>query len=183
MPAVEAALRPIERVVNKTTVRLEQGDLTAMEVDAVVFYAREDLELGSGFGTAIQSRGGGGIKKELAALGRVKPGEAVITSGGNLNASHIIHACGPKFQEQDTELKLRDTMLASLRLAAAEGLKSIAFPPMGAGFYGVPLELCARVMTETISEFARRDGSLETVIVCAGDRREYAAFETKVASL
>jgi O-acetyl-ADP-ribose deacetylase (regulator of RNase III) len=155
--------------------RLVQGDLTAMPVDAIVFYAREDLELGSGHGTAIQSRGGAAVKEALKKLGRVAMSQAVITSGGGLKPGRIIHAVGPKFQEADTERKLRETMLAALRLADAEKLKTLAFPAMGAGFYGVPLEMCARVMTETIRGF--EGNSLKEVVICAVDRRELKAFE------
>ena len=155
--------------------RLVQGDLTAMAVDAIVFYAREDLELGSGYGTAIQSRAGAAVKEALKKIGRVAMSQAVITTAGGLKAGHIIHAVGPKFQEADTERKLRETMLAALRLADAEKVKTLAFPAMGAGFYGVPLEICARVMTETIRGFA--GNSLEEITICAVDRRELKAFE------
>jgi O-acetyl-ADP-ribose deacetylase (regulator of RNase III) len=155
--------------------RLVQGDLTAMPVDAIVFYAREDLELGSGFGTAIQSRGGAAVKEALKKIGRIAMGQAVITTAGGLKAGHIIHAVGPKFQEADTERKLREAMLAVLRLADAEKLKTLAFPAMGTGFYGVPLDLCARVMTETIRGFT--GNSLEEIVICVVDRREWTAFE------
>lgn len=167
----------IERPAGQAVVRLMQGDLTALETDAIVFYARENLDLGSGFGTAIQSRGGGAIKKELEQIGGVRMGEAVITTGGTLNARHIIHACGPKFQEPDQEAKLRACMRSALRLAGGKGLASIAFPPMGAGFYGVPLEMCARVMLEEVREFLNRPCSLREVVICVIDRREFEAFK------
>ncbi len=160
-----------------------QGDLTALEVDAFVFYAREDLQLGSGFGTAIQSRGGDAVRKQLEQIGRLKVGEAVLTTAGGLKAGFIIHACGPKFQEPDTEAKLRRTMQAALRLADAKGLKRIAFPPMGAGFYGVPLDLCARLMLESLREHLLGGSELEEVILCVLDRREYLAFADRLRNL
>jgi len=174
---------PVERTVNRTVVRLERGDLTALEVDAFVFYAREDLALGSGFGTAIQVRGGDSIKKELEKLGRLGVGEAVATGAGSLNAKFIIHACGPKFQEPDTESKLRQTMRSALRVAEEKAVKSLAFPPMGAGFYGVPLADCARVMVESIRTHLQGQTALEQVILCVMDQREFDAFKDKVGAL
>ncbi|MCW5977158.1 MAG: macro domain-containing protein [Bryobacteraceae bacterium] len=171
-----AATEPIEKTIHRSALRLERGDLTQLEVDAIVFYAKETLELGSGFGGAIHARGGETIKKELAALGPVAVGEAVTTTAGRLPAKWIVHACGPKFQEPDMEAKLRRCMLSALRAAEERGAKTIAFPPMGAGFYGVPLERCARAMLEAIREFLAAGGALEAIVVCVADRREYGAF-------
>jgi O-acetyl-ADP-ribose deacetylase (regulator of RNase III) len=173
----------IEKRAGGGSIRLQQGDLTALQVDAVVYYAREDLTLGSGHGTAIQSRGGEAVRKELAALGRVGMGAAVITGAGGLEARHIIHACGPKFQEERTAEKLRNTMQAALELADAQGLASVAFPPMGAGFYGVPLALCATVMVETIREALVCADALRQVTICVTDRRELEAFRQEMEKL
>lgn len=177
------ATAPIERRVGETLVRLVQDDLTAMEVDAFVHYARENLDLGSGYGTAIGSRGGGAIKKELEKIGGVRMGEAVITAAGGLKAKHIIHACGPKFQEADTERKLRECMRSALRVAEENSVKILAFPPMGAGFYGVPLDLCAREMVDAIRGFAAAGTSLEQIVICAVDGREFLAFKNRVEAL
>ncbi len=174
---------PVERTVNRTRVRLERGDLTALEVDAFVFYAREDLALGSGFGTAIQVRGGDTVKKELEKLGRVAPGQAVVSGAGKLKAKFIVHACGPKFQEPDTESKLRATMRAALWAAEQKGVKALAFPPMGAGFYGVPLDLCVRIMLEEIAGYLKGATALEQVIVCVADERDFEAFKPVVEAL
>jgi O-acetyl-ADP-ribose deacetylase (regulator of RNase III) len=178
MPQTATALAPVEETISGAVVRIEQGDLTALAVDAIVYYAREDLTLGSGYGTAIQSRGGDAVRKELAALGTVGMGGAIMTGAGNLKARHIIHACGPKFQEEGTEEKLRACMRSALVLAESSDLSSVAFPPMGAGFYGVPLNLCAAVMLDTIRGVLSSARSLKTVIICVTDRREFAAFRT-----
>ena len=181
MGSVSIPAQSLEIQLNRSLLKLQQGDLTALEADALVFYAREDLQLGSGFGAAIQTRGGDSIKKELQAIGRVAVGEAAITRAGNMKAKHIIHACGPKFQEPDTETKLRDCVFAALRLASDRGLKTLLFPPLGAGFYGVPLPLCARVMVAALREFfERRPSTVEQVTICVIDRREFAAFEKEI---
>jgi len=183
MTAIAKATTPVERKVSRTVVRLMQGDLTALEVDAFVHYAKENLDLGSGYGTAIQSRGGGAVKKEVEKIGGVRMGEAVMTTAGGMNAKHIIHACGPKFQEADTERKLCDCMNSALRIANENGLKTVAFPPMGAGFYGVPLALCARVMIETIRSAAATGTPLEEIVICTVDGREFLAFQDQVEAL
>jgi O-acetyl-ADP-ribose deacetylase (regulator of RNase III) len=183
MTATATATTPVERKVNQTVVRLMQGDLTALEVDAFVHYAKENLDLGSGYGTAIQSRGGGAVKKEVEKIGGIRMGEAVMTTAGGMNAKHIIHACGPKFQEADTERKLRGCMHSALRIADENGLKTVAFPPLGAGFYGVPLALCARVMIDTIRSAAAAGTSLEEIVICTVDGRDFLAFQDQVEAL
>ena len=157
-------------------------------MDAVVFYARQDLQLGGGFGSAIQSRGGAAIKKELDAIGSVEVGGAVITSAGNMQARHIIHACGPKFREPDTEKKLRKCMQSALEQASAAKLKTVAFPPMGAGFYGVPLDLTAKVMLDVVrrfleTQFLETQSSIEEVIICVMDDRELRAFRPQFEAM
>jgi len=174
---------PKEKILKRTTVRLQAGDLTALPVDAFVFYAKETLELGSGFGTAIQVRGGDTIKKELQAIGRIGMCESVITSAGNMAAKHIIHACGPKFHEPELERKLRACMLSALECANRKGLKSVAFPAMGSGFYGIPLDMCATVMLEVIRDFIQKGTSLQEVILCVVDDREFKAFRGKLETL
>jgi O-acetyl-ADP-ribose deacetylase (regulator of RNase III) len=87
-----------ETGVGRAVIRLVKGDITEQDVEAFVFYARPDLTLGSGVGTAISVRGGPTIQKELADLGPIAVGHAVVTGAGNLRAQWIIHAVGPRFQ-------------------------------------------------------------------------------------
>ena len=179
MSSTATCVPPVVKTINGRAIRLEKGDLTALPVDAFVFYAREDLKLSSGFGTAIESRGGGSIKKELEGIGPIGIGQAVITGAGKMKAKNIIHACGPKFQESDTEPKLRACIQSALEVADKAGCKTVAFPPLGTGFYGVPLDLCAKVMLEVIQRFFERQSSLQEVIVCVLDNREFKAFQPK----
>jgi len=173
-------IEPVVCHLREKAIRLEKGDLTALPVDAIVYYAREDLELGSGFGTAIQTRGGTAVKEELKKIGRIGMGQAVVTTAGSMRAGSIIHACGPKFQEPDRELKLRQAVRAALDAAASAGFASVAFPPMGAGFYCIPLELCVNVMLEEISRFLAVESSLSEVTICVVDNREFRAFAPKL---
>ena len=167
----------LESKINETIVRLEKGDLTAMEIEAIVFYASPDLVLGSGFGSAIAARGGMSIQEELKPFGTITTGEAVITSAGELKSNYIIHAVGPRFQEEDTEQKLESTMQNTLRAANEKGVLKIAFPPMGTGFYGIPLDICARVMLNTIKNHVSDGSSLKEIVICVLDDREFKAFQ------
>jgi len=157
--------------------RVVTADITALDVEAFVFYARPTLELGSGFGSAIVRRGGPAIKKALDAVGSIAPNEAVVTTGGNLKAKYIVHAAGPAFQEEALEEKLRQTITRALRSAEERGIAQIAFPPMGAGFYGVPLPQSAKLTVETISAHLSNGTPIREVVLCANDGRERVAFE------
>jgi O-acetyl-ADP-ribose deacetylase (regulator of RNase III) len=172
-----------EKKLNGKTIRLVKGDVTDLEVDAFAFYAAEDLSLGSGYGTAIAVRGGPKIQEELNGLGPLPVGEAVLTGAGEMKARYIIHAVGPKFQEEDEETKLRKTMVSALKRAEEKGLKRVAFPPMGTGFYGMPVERCARVMLSSIRERLNGQSPLEEVIVCVRDTREIGPFSNQLEVL
>jgi len=172
-----------QKKIGQGRISLIRDDLTALDVDAFVFYAQHDLALGSGFGTAISLRGGKGVTEELEGKGPLKTTEALVTGAGNLKAKYIIHAVGPRFQEEDMEGKLRSTMQNCLKQAEEKGIERLAFPPMGAGFYGVPLDVCARVMTETIGEHLRGVTKIKEAVICVLDDREYDPFKTQLSSL
>ena len=165
------------------TLTLQKSDVTSTEVDSFVFYAQDDLKLSSGFGNAIAVRGGPSVRKELAELGPIKVTEAVATTAGNMKANFIIHANGPKFQEEDTELKLKATINNALKSAEEKGVESIAFPPMGAGFYGVPLDKSAEITTETLALYMNNGAKIKNVIICANDTREYVALQKQLNNL
>ena len=169
--------------INKSVVRLIKDDITVLDVDAFVFYAQSNLALGSGFGGAISVRGGPTIQKELETLGPVATGEAVVSDAGNLKARHIIHAVGPKFQEADTEGKLRTTVINSLKRAEEKGVERIAFPAMGAGYYGIPSNLCARVMLEAIRNHLEGETCIKEVVICVLDTPQYESFQAPLSAL
>ena len=172
-----------QTVVNQTGVSLIIGDITDLEVDAFVFYAQHDLKLGTGFGTAISTRGGPAIQKELDELAPLATGEVVVTEAGKLKAKYIVNAVGPRFQEVDIEGKLRTTVANSLRAADNKQIKRLAIPAMGAGFYGIPLPDCARVMVETIKGHLEGNTGIKEVILCVLDSREYGPLKAALAKL
>jgi O-acetyl-ADP-ribose deacetylase (regulator of RNase III) len=168
---------PEEKKIHSCTLRLIQQDITDFEIEAFVFYAQTNLELGSGFGSAITRRGGQSIKKELDQIGSLPVTGVAITGGGSLKAKYIIHAVGPAFQEEQLEEKLRVTIDHVLRKAEEKEIRHIAFPPMGAGFYGVPLTTSLNIMTGAFEDYLVRGGKMEEIVICANDPREYRAFQ------
>ncbi|HDL19382.1 MAG TPA: O-acetyl-ADP-ribose deacetylase [Bacteroidetes bacterium] len=165
---------------NGKTIRLLKGDITGLEVEAFVYYAQHNLNLGSGFGTAISTRGGLKIQEELKQFGTLETTAAVTTEAGMLKAKYIIHAVGPRFKESNMEKKLEKTIVNSLKQAEEKNIKQLAFPPMGTGFYGVPLNMCARVMFNTITKYLNGETQIEEVIVGLLDSREYEPFKQQL---
>ena len=170
----------VERRIGERVVRLVRGDITEMDVDAFVYDITEDVQLGSGFGSAVQQRGGVKIQEALDAIGRCPVGEAVVTTAGLLKAKHIIHANGPKFCEPDEEAKLARATRAALRLADENAVTTLAFPPMGTGLYQVPVDLCARVMVDAAVAHLAGETGLREVLFVVPDSRERGAFEARI---
>jgi O-acetyl-ADP-ribose deacetylase (regulator of RNase III) len=117
------------------------------------------------------------IQEELSAFDPISVGEAVITGAGELKADYIIHAVGPRFQEPNIEDRLYKTMQRVLHLAEEKGIKRIAFPPMGTGFYGISLDMSSKVMLDAIQNHLSGKSDLSEVLICVMDKREYLAFE------
>ena len=172
---------PDNLIVNNCKIRLVKGDITDLEIDSFVFYARNDLKLGAGFGNAISVRGGPSIQEELKQFDTINTTETLMTSAGEMKTKYIIHAVGPKFQEKNLKDKLRTTVRNCLKKADENRIKAIAFPTMGCGFYGVPLDLSADIMLDTIIEYLRGKTQIQDVVICLLDNREYIPFQKKLS--
>lgn len=169
---------PDEFILNGKTIRLMVGFIIDIKsMDGLVYYARSDLKLGSGFGTAISIQGGPKVQEELKKIGGADVTDVVVTGGGNLQTRFILHAVGPQFQEEDSERKLWETTQNVLRKAEENKLHKIAFPAMGAGFYGIPLDVCARVTLGATREFLEKAVELQEVVFCLRDSRELKVFQ------
>ena len=112
--------------INQSSIELIDGDITEQDTDAIVNAANAQLILGAGVAGAIKRKGGPKIQKECNEIRGTIVGGAVITSGGNLKARHVIHAVGPRMGEGDEDNKLKNATLNSLKVAEKKGLKSIA---------------------------------------------------------
>ncbi len=166
--------------IGDRTLELTEGDITEMETDAIVNAANSQLILGGGVAGAIRRKGGPTIQAECDRIGGTFVGGAVITSGGNLKARHVIHAVGPRMGEGDEDRKLRDATLNSLRLANEHHLKSLAFPAISTGIFGFPIERCARIMLDATLEHLRGRTSLDRVVFCLFDRDSYRVFANQL---
>ena len=173
----------MEKVINKTRLSLMQGDITKQETDAIVNAANSGLMGGGGVDGAIHRAGGPAIledcKKIVAQRGRLPAGQAVITTGGNLKARHVIHTVGPvwhggKSGEPET---LASAYMESLKVAVENNLKSVSFPSISTGVYSYPLPEASRVAIGAVVDFLSKNASLEEVVFVLFDSRTFAAYK------
>lgn len=165
-------------------IEIREGDITALEADAIVNAANSSLRLGSGVAGAIRRRGGPRIQEECDRIGGCPVGEAVVTGGGDLPARHVIHAVGPHGSDPAADELLRSAVWTSLALAESRGFSTIAFPAISTGVFGFPVDRCARVLLRAAAEFlARHPKAPRLVIVCLFDRDAYDRFAEALALL
>lgn len=157
---------------------IEQGDLTEMATDAIVNAANNDLILGGGVAGAIRRKGGDEIQRECNEIGSIPVGYAAITNGGKLKARFVIHAASMRLGGTTTAEALRSSTAHSLRIAKERKLKSIAFPAVGTGIAGFPLEECAKIMLREAAEHLRGETTLETVRFVLFDDEAEQIFQT-----
>jgi O-acetyl-ADP-ribose deacetylase (regulator of RNase III) len=156
---------------------LLQGDLTEMDVDAVVNAANNDLQLGGGVAGAIRREGGDQIQRECDDIGSISVGAAAITSGGNLRARFVIHAASMQLGGETTAHALRSSTAHCLRIAAKKGLRTIAFPAVGTGIACFPVSECARIMLCEAAEHLKQPTSLEKIYFVLFDAQALSEFE------
>ncbi len=156
---------------------LLQGDLTEADADAIVNAANNDLQLGGGVAGAIRRKGGEQIQRECNAIGSVPVGGAAITSGGRLKARHVIHAASMQLGGATTGRALRSSTAHSLRIAAQNNLKTIAFPAVGTGIAGFPMRECAEIMLAEAQKHLQGATSLEQVQFILFDKQSLEIFE------
>ena len=159
-----------------------QGDITKQSTDAIVNAANSGLMGGGGVDGAIHRSGGTAILEEcrqiVSRIGRLPTGEAVITTGGNLKAKHVIHTVGPVWHgghSGEPEL-LASSYRNSLGLAVANSLKTVAFPSTSTGAFGYPVNLAASVALATVIDFLRENESLDEVVFVLFDDATYQKY-------
>ena len=162
---------------------ITEGDITECATDAIVNAANNDLMLGAGVAGAIRSKGGPEIQHECDKIGPIELGEAAITTGGKLKAKFVIHAASMHLGGRTTEPHLRASTRNSLKRAAERKLESIAFPAIGTGIAGFPLDRCAQVMLEEVREHLAGETSLRRVEFVLFDGAAHDSFERVFASM
>lgn len=170
--------------IGDSIIRLIEGDIAELDVDAIVNAANSALKMGGGVAGAILRKGGRKIQDECDRIRYCPVGGAVITTGGKLKARYVIHAVGPRYGEGNEDEKLKSATLNSLRIADKQGLGSIAFPAISTGIFGYPTDRCARVMLPAVKSYLEfiKTG-LKEVIFCLYDEETYSIFRETLREL
>lgn len=160
------------------------GDITTLAVDAIVNAANESLLGGGGVDGAIHRAAGPGLLMACREIGGCPTGEARITPGFNLPASHVIHTVGPVWRggEFGEDGLLASCYRNSLSLAAAHGLRDIAFPAISTGVYGFPAARAALVAVTETRRFAESPGSVTRIIFCCFGEESAALHREALAA-
>jgi len=157
-------------------IEVYRGDITQLELDALVNAANNRLWMGGGVAGALKRAGGREIEAEAAKKGPIPIGEAVVTGAGRLKAKYIIHAAVMGQDLKTDAENIRQATLSSLLRGDELGIKSIAFPALGTGVGGFPLGECARIMISQVRQYSAKKTGLERVVFVLYDEPAYQAF-------
>lgn len=174
----------MEFKIANANLELIHADITDVEADAIVNAANETLMGGGGVDAAIHLKGGPKILEECKRLREkewpdgLPTGNAVATTAGNLKAKKVIHTVGPVWRGglHDEAKLLRRAYWNSLKLAAALGLKSVAFPSISTGTYRYPTEEASRVAVKAIKDYLTNEGKIEKAIMVLFSEKDYGTY-------
>lgn len=164
-------------------VRAIEGDITALDVDAVVNAANEYLQHGGGVAAAISRAAGPSLQAESDAWvvehGPVEAGSAAVTTGGELRARLVVHVVGPRYRQgQDNEGLLVQAVTAALDAAAENGARTVAMPAISAGIFGYPkAEATAVIANAARAWLSSRPEALDEILLVGYDRETFKAFD------
>lgn len=156
------------------------GDISALEVDALVNAANSHLWMGSGVAGALKRAGGDSIETEAIGRGPIPVGEAVVTGAGRLRARHVIHAAVMGQDLTTDGGKVAAATASSLSLADELGVISIAFPALGTGVGGFPMADCARIMIDVVIRHTTAPTVIERIVFVLFDETAYRVFREEL---
>ena len=172
-----------QKSVNR--IEILKGDITTVEVDAIVNAANTTLQGGGGVDGAIHRSAGPELIAECRTLGGCRPGEAKITRGYDLQARFVIHTVGPVWrggQNHEVEV-LANCYRNSLQLAKENAIKTVAFPAISCGAYGYPIRQAAQVAVNTTRDFLTIDDSIDKITFVLWDEEICDAYRDALARL
>jgi len=177
--------------IGEAKICLVQGDITEQDTDVIVNAANSSLMGGGGVDGAIHRKGGPRILEECRRIRATEwpdgllTGKAVITSGGNLKARHVIHTVGPIWHggmHGEAEL-LAEAYRNSLKLAVSKGLKTIAFPSISTGAYGYPIEKACTIAITTVKRFLEREDKLDKVVFVLFSKHDLEIYRKRAKEI
>lgn len=175
-----------DKKISNSKIKLLKGDITKLDVDAIVNAANSTLFGGGGVDGAIHKAGGKQILKECIEIrnkkGECKTGEAVITSGGKLKAKYVIHTVGPVWKDgsKNEERLLSNCYENSFKLAKENNIETMAFPCISTGVYRFPKELAAEIAVNKVDELLSKYTSIKEVIFVCFDDENYNIYLSKL---
>ena len=168
-------------ILKNTEIKIIQGDITELKVEAIVNAANNELVMGGGLAAAIKRKGGKIIEDEATGKGPIKIGEAIATSAGVLPAKYVIHASTMGMDFKTDEIKIRNSCRNALKVAEKLKVKSIAFPALGCGVGEFPLLASAKIMAQEVMKHLKEDSSsLQEIIFCLYNKEVYEIFNKGV---
>ena len=167
-----------------TVIRIEQGDITKLAMDAIVNAANQVMLGGGGVDGAIHAAAGAELLEECKPLGGCETGEAKLTKGYRLPAKYVIHTPGPIWYGgvRGEAERLRGSYENSLRLAEGHGCETVAFPSISTGVFRYPLEQAAEIAVDTILSFLKTAKSVKEVTMVCFDEKTLRAYEKALAA-
>ncbi len=154
------------------------GDITKLEVDAIVNPANSEGEMGGGVAAAIKKSGGKKIEKEAMALAPIPLGHAVVTSAGKLKCEYVIHAPTMMVPVQRTSVKkILSAVTAALQVSTELSIRKLAIPGMGTGTGRVPIEDAAKAIADAIRRFSTSSNAISEIIFVDKNKEWVQAME------
>jgi O-acetyl-ADP-ribose deacetylase (regulator of RNase III) len=172
-----------EWTIDNRRLRLVEGNIVLLDVDAIVNAANTSLILGGGVAGAIKKFGGPTIQEECDKIGPIRVGEAVITGAGNLKARYVIHTAGPVYGDGNEEEKLASATLSCLNIARDKRLNNIAFPAISTGIFRFPIQECSVIMLKVAMEFLSKNAFPEEIIMCLYGQEAFDVFSRTLDTL